>query len=38
MSAENDALRGSRLRLARTTLEQLELALDLLGIETPERM
>jgi arginyl-tRNA synthetase len=38
MSAESDALRGSRLRLARTTLEQLELALDLLGIETPERM
>ncbi|WGM40981.1 arginine--tRNA ligase [Caulobacter sp. NIBR1757] len=38
MSAETDAIRGSRLRLARATLEQLELALDLLGIETPERM
>ncbi len=38
MSAETDAVRGSRLRLARATLEQLELALDLLGIETPERM
>ena len=38
MSAETDAIRGSRLRLARVTLEQLELALDLLGIETPERM
>lgn len=38
MSADNDAVRGSRLRLARTTLQQLELALDLLGIETPERM
>ncbi len=38
MSAETEALRGSRLRLARATLDQLELALDLLGIETPERM
>ena len=38
MGADNDAVRGSRLRLARATLEQLELALDLLGIETPERM
>jgi len=31
-------LRASRLSLANTTLNQLELALDLLGIETPERM
>jgi arginyl-tRNA synthetase len=38
MSAESETVRGSRLRLARATLEQLELALDLLGIETPERM
>ncbi len=38
MSAESETVRGSRLRLVRTTLDQLELALDLLGIETPERM
>jgi arginyl-tRNA synthetase len=38
MSAETEALRGSRLRLAQATLDQLELSLDLLGIETPERM
>ncbi len=38
MAAETETLRGSRLRLARTTLDQLEMALDLLGIETPERM
>ena len=38
LNAETEALRGSRLRLAMTTLGQLELALDLLGIETPERM
>ncbi len=38
MTAETDGLRASRLTLARTTLDQLELALDLLGIETPERM
>ena len=30
--------RGSRLALAAVTLKQLERALDLLGIETPERM
>ena len=29
---------GSRLALAEATLKQLETALDLLGIETPERM
>lgn len=32
------ATRASRLTLATATLRQLELALDLLGIETPERM
>jgi len=32
------AVRGSRLALAATTLAQLELALNLLGIATPERM
>jgi len=38
MSADTDALRASRLALAQTTLRQLELALDLLGVEAPERM
>ncbi|HJV42445.1 arginine--tRNA ligase [Caulobacter sp.] len=38
MSAETDALRASRLALAETTLRQLELTLDLLGIAAPERM
>nr|B0T019.1 RecName: Full=Arginine--tRNA ligase; AltName: Full=Arginyl-tRNA synthetase; Short=ArgRS [Caulobacter sp. K31] len=38
LSADNDATRASRLALAETTLKQLELALDLLGIEAPERM
>lgn len=37
MSAE-PAIRASRLALAAAMLKQLELALDLLGIETPERM
>jgi arginyl-tRNA synthetase len=32
------AVRGSRLALAATSLAQLELALDLLGISTPDRM
>jgi arginyl-tRNA synthetase len=32
------AIRSSRLALATATLRQLELALDLLGISTPERM
>jgi arginyl-tRNA synthetase len=32
------AVRASRLTLATATLRQLELALDLLGIETPDRM
>ncbi|MGA2342990.1 MAG: DALR anticodon-binding domain-containing protein, partial [Steroidobacteraceae bacterium] len=31
-------IRGSRLTLAGAALRQLELALDLLGVETPERM
>ena len=38
MSADTDALRASRLALAETTLRQLELTLDLLGIAAPERM
>ena len=38
LGAGEDAVRASRLTLAATTLRQLELALDLLGIETPERM
>ena len=32
------AVRSSRLTLAQTTLRQLELSLDLLGIQAPERM
>ena len=38
LSADDDATRASRLALAETTLKQLELALNLLGIEAPERM
>jgi arginyl-tRNA synthetase len=38
LQAPDEATRASRLSLARATLTQLELALDLLGIETPERM
>ncbi|MDG2530467.1 arginine--tRNA ligase [Caulobacter endophyticus] len=38
LSAEEPAVRASRLTLAQTALKQLELALDLLGVETPERM
>jgi arginyl-tRNA synthetase len=38
LAAADPAVRASRLRLAETTLRQLELALDLLGIATPERM
>lgn len=38
LGAADTAERGSRLALATTALRQLELALDLLGIETPERM
>jgi len=36
--APDPAVRASRLTLSKTTLRQLELALDLLGIETPQRM
>ncbi|MGR4864901.1 arginine--tRNA ligase [Caulobacter sp. LARHSG274] len=38
LSAEDSAVRASRLGLAETTLRQLELALNLLGIEAPARM
>ncbi|MGA0602388.1 arginine--tRNA ligase [Caulobacter sp. KR2-114] len=38
MTAEDPQVRGSRLALAAASLKQLELALDLLGMETPERM
>jgi arginyl-tRNA synthetase len=38
LAATSEAERGSRLALAAVTLRQLERALDLLGIETPERM
>jgi arginyl-tRNA synthetase len=38
LAAPDAATRGSRLRLAEATLHQLELALSLLGIETPARM
>ena len=38
LSAKDAALKASRLALSQTTLKQLEQALELLGIETPERM
>ena len=38
LQAPDGATRASRLTLAAATLRQLELALDLLGIATPERM
>ena len=38
LGAADATERGSRLALAAAALKQLELALDLLGIETPERM
>ena len=38
LQAEDAAKRGSRLALAHAVLAQLETALSLLGIETPERM
>ena len=38
LAAPDEATRASRLALSATTLRQLEIALDLLGIETPERM
>lgn len=38
LSAENDAVRNSRLKLAQLTAKTLKLCLDTLGIETVERM
>ena len=38
LAAPVEAARGSRLALSATALRQLETALDLLGIDTPERM
>lgn len=38
LSEENEVLRASRLGLCALTFKQLELILDLLGIELPERM
>ncbi|MVR88713.1 arginine--tRNA ligase [Salmonella enterica subsp. enterica serovar Bovismorbificans] len=38
LSAENDAIRNSRLKLAQLTAKTLKLGLDTLGIETVERM
>ncbi len=38
LAAPDAASRGSRLTLAKATLDQLVIALDLLGIDTPERM
>jgi len=36
--APDAATRGSRMALSKAALDQLEIALDLLGIDTPERM
>ena len=36
--APDEATRGSRLALSKAALDQLETALGLLGIDTPERM
>lgn len=38
LAAGDDAMKASRLALARATLKQLELCLHLLGLEAPERM
>ncbi len=38
LAADTPAERGSRLALAATALRQLELALQILGVDTPERM
>jgi arginyl-tRNA synthetase len=38
LGAEDESVRASRLQLATTTLAQLEAALGLLGLETPDRM
>jgi arginyl-tRNA synthetase len=38
LAAESEAVRGSRIALCRAAMKQLMCALDLLGIETPDRM
>ena len=38
ITAEDEAVKASRMSLARAALDQLETALGLLGIETPEQM
>ncbi len=38
LAAPDEATRASRLALSKAALDQLEIALDLLGIATPERM
>jgi arginyl-tRNA synthetase len=38
LAAPDQATKGSRLTLSKAVLDQLERALDLLGIDTPERM
>ena len=38
LGADDDAMKSSRLALAAATLKQLELCLDLLGLEAPGRM
>ena len=38
LAAETQGVRGSRLGLVAATLRQMEMALELLGIETPDRM
>ncbi|WP_029087020.1 arginine--tRNA ligase [Brevundimonas aveniformis] len=38
LAPSHETTRGSRLALAEAVLKQLEVALDLLGIDTPERM
>ena len=38
LSAENESVRNSRLKLAQLTAKTLKLGLDTLGIETVERM
>ncbi|MHA6288983.1 arginine--tRNA ligase [Maricaulis sp. CAU 1757] len=38
LAAGDDAVKASRLALAQATLKQLEIVLDLLGLEAPERM
>ena len=38
LSADGEGVKASRLALAEATLKQLELCLDLLGLEAPARM